>query len=43
MSLVFRTFQKSDGRWLLLDEQHNTYGGEFDTETEAWEWLEETE
>ena len=43
MSLTFRTFQKPNGKWLLLDERHNTYGGEFVTEAEAWAWLEDTE
>ncbi len=43
MSLTFRTFQKPDGKWLLLDQRHNTYGGEFDTEDEALAWLEDTE
>jgi len=42
MTLTFRTFQKPDGKWLLLDERHNTYGDEFDTEAEALAWLEDT-
>ncbi len=43
MTLTFRTFQKPNGKWLLLDRRHNTYGGEFATEDEALAWLEDTE
>ena len=43
MSLTFRTFQKPNVKWLLLDELHNPYGGEFVTDAEAWAWLEDTE
>ena len=39
MTLEFRTFQMPNNKWLLLDQHHNTYGGEFDTEAAAWDWL----
>jgi len=36
-----RPVQRPDGKWVVLDESDDEIAGPFDTEDEAWDWIDE--
>ncbi len=36
-----RPVQRPDGKWIVLDENDVKVAGPFDTEDEAWDWIED--
>ena len=34
-----RPIQRPDGKWIVVDENDNEVAGPFNTEEEAWEWI----